>query len=149
LGADSLEPLLDGAAAADAGLFVLVRTSNKGAADLLDLPAPEAPLFERLAALVNERTGRLPGECGLSGVGAVVGATEPRHLERLRELMPRSIFLVPGIGAQGGRPADLEPAFAEHPASALVTASRSIAGAPDPAAAASELRAQVWALVGD
>ena len=73
LGGDSLEPLLDGAAEADAGLFVLVRTSNRGAADLLDLPAPEAPLFERLAALVAERADRLLGECGLSGVGAVVG----------------------------------------------------------------------------
>ncbi len=49
VGADSLEPLLEGAAEANAGLFVLVRTSNPGAADLLDLPAPEAPLFERLA----------------------------------------------------------------------------------------------------
>lgn len=149
LGADSLEPLLDGAAEADAGLFLLVRTSNRGAADLLDLPAPQAPLFERLAALVAERADRLLGDCGLSGVGAVVGATEPRHLGRLRELMPRAIFLVPGIGAQGGRAADLGPAFAEHPASALVTASRSIASAPDPAAAADGLRAGLWGLVGD
>ena len=84
-----------------------MRTSNPGAADLLDLPAPEAPLFERLAALVAERAERLPGESGLSGVGAVVGATEPRHLARLRELMPRAIFLIPGVGAQGGRAADL------------------------------------------
>jgi orotidine-5'-phosphate decarboxylase len=82
-------------------------------------------------------------------VGAVVGATAPRHLSRLRELMPRSIFLVPGVGAQGGRAADLEPAFGEHPASVMVTASRSIAGAPDPAAAASKLRAELWASAGD
>ncbi len=148
LGGDSLEPLLDGAARADAGLFVLVRTSNRGAADLLDLPAPEAPLFERLAAMVAERSARLMGECGLSGVGAVVGATEPGHLSRLRELMPHSIFLVPGVGAQGGLAADLGPALGEHPASVLVTASRSIAGAPDPAVAANELRAELWALAG-
>jgi orotidine-5'-phosphate decarboxylase len=147
-GADSLEPLLEGAAEAGAGLFVLVRTSNPGAADVLDVPAPEAPLFERLAALVAERADRLMGERGLSGLGAVVGATEPRHLSRLRELMPRSIFLVPGVGAQGGRVADLGPAFGGNPASVLVTASRSIAGAPDPAAAAGELRAQLWALAG-
>jgi orotidine-5'-phosphate decarboxylase len=149
LGGDSLEPLLEGAAAADAGLFVLVRTSNKGAGDVLDLPAPEAPLFERLAALVAERDDRLLGDCGLSGMGAVVGATEPRHLARLRELMPRSIFLVPGVGAQGGRAADLGPAFAEHPASVLVTASRSIADAADPMAAASGLQGELWALGGD
>ena len=149
LGGDSLEPLLEGAAEADAGLFVLVRTSNRGAADLLDVPAPEAPLFERLAALVAERADRLLGDCGLSGMGAVVGATEPRHLARLRELMPRSIFLVPGVGAQGGRAADLGAAFAEHPASVLVTASRSIADAADPMAAASGLQAELWALGGD
>ena len=62
--------------------------------------------------------------------------------------MPHSIFLVPGVGAQGGRAADLGPAFGEHPGSVLVTASRSIADAPDPAAAASELRAELWALAG-
>ena len=63
--------------------------------------------------------------------------------------MPRSIFLVPGVGAQGGRAADLGPAFGRHPASVLVTASRSIASAPDPAAAADELRAELWASMGD
>jgi orotidine-5'-phosphate decarboxylase len=146
LGGDALEPLVEAADAADAGLFCLVRTSNPGAADVLDLPAPEAPLFERLATLVAERADRLRSGSGLSGVGAVVGATEPGHLARLRELMPDSIFLVPGIGAQGGRVADLGPALGGHPASLLVTASRSIADAPDPAGAAGELRAELWDL---
>ena len=81
---------------------------------------------------------------GLSGMGAVVGATEPEHIARLRELMPRAIFLIPGVGAQGGRPEQLGAAFAAGPASALVPASRSIAGDPDPAAAAERLRAAVW-----
>jgi orotidine-5'-phosphate decarboxylase len=146
LGADALEPLLDQAQAAGAGLFCLVRTSNPGAADLLDLPTPDAPLFERLARLVAERADRLGSESGLSGVGAVVGATEPGHLGRLRELMPRSIFLVPGVGAQGGRVTDLAPALGSEPASVLVTASRSIAEAPDAAARADELRAELWDL---
>ncbi|HEX3239816.1 MAG TPA: orotidine-5'-phosphate decarboxylase, partial [Solirubrobacterales bacterium] len=144
LGGDALEPLLDEARAAGAGLFCLVRTSNPGAADLLDLPAPDAPLFERVAELVAERAGRLPSESGLSGVGAVVGATEPRHLARLRELMPRSIFLIPGVGAQGGQPEMLGAAFAAGPAAAIVPASRAIANDPDPAAAAERLRAAVW-----
>jgi orotidine-5'-phosphate decarboxylase len=148
LGADSLEPLVDAAEAAGAGVFVLVRTSNPGAADVLDLPTPDAPLHERLAALVAERAERLQGATGLSGLGAVVGATEPRFLGRLRELMPASVFLVPGVGAQGGRAADLGAAFAAHPASALVSASRSIAGAEDPGAAAEALRAEVWKLRG-
>jgi orotidine-5'-phosphate decarboxylase len=144
LGADSLEPLIDTAAERGAGLFVLVRTSNPGAADLLDLPAAGAPLHERIAELVASLGPRLQGEGGLSGLGAVVGATEPEHIGRLRALMPRAVFLLPGVGAQGGDAAQLGAAFAAHPAGALVSASRSIAGADDPARAAEALRSQVW-----
>jgi orotidine-5'-phosphate decarboxylase len=95
------------------------------------------------------------GDCGLSMVGAVTGATRPEHLVRFRELMPHAIFLLPGVGAQGGRVEDLGPAFAPHPAAGLVTASRSIVNAwrergGDPAAAAAaaaeELRAAAWEL---
>jgi len=77
-------------------------------------------------------------------MGAVVGATAPQHIARLRELMPRSIFLIPGVGAQGGRPELLGPAFAPGPAAALVPVSRGIAAEPDPAAAAERLREMVW-----
>ncbi len=146
MGGDVLDAFLDVAEPAGAGLFVLVRTSNPGAADLLDLDAGGSPLFERIAELVAERAGRLAGERGLSGMGAVAGATEPLHLARLRELMPQAVFLIPGVGAQGGRAADLGPALASHPGSMLVTASRSIAGAPDPGQAAEELRAELWRL---
>jgi orotidine-5'-phosphate decarboxylase len=148
LGGDSLEPLVAGAAPAGAGLFVLVRTSNPGAADLLDLPSPNVPLFERLATLIADGAERLLGDSGLSGLGAVVGATEPRHYARLRELMPHSVFLVPGVGAQGGEVADLGPAFGDHPASVIVSVSRTIAGAEDPGSAAGELRAELWRLAG-
>ena len=153
LGRDSLEPLLEEAAAAGAGCFVLVRTSNPGAAELQD--AGDPPLHERLARLVDELGAAQVGESGLSSVGAVTGATEPGLLGRLRELMPRAVFLLPGVGAQGGRVEDLGPAFAPHPAAGLVTASRSIVNAHadlggDPAeaaaAAAEELRAAAWAL---
>ena len=130
--------------AAGAGVFALVRTSNPGAADLQDLPAPEEPLHERLAALVNGLAARLEGDSGLSGMGAVVGATAPERIARLRSLMPRSVFLIPGVGAQGGRPELLGAAFAPGRAGALVAASRGIATAEDPAAAAEELRTAVW-----
>jgi orotidine-5'-phosphate decarboxylase len=144
LGRDALEPLVAAAAEAGAGVFALVRTSNPGAADLQDLPAPEAPLHERLARIVDELSGRLLGEAGLSGMGAVVGATEPRHFGRMRELMPRAVFLIPGVGAQGGRPELLGAAFSAGRAAGLVAASRGIAADPDPAAAAERLRAAVW-----
>jgi orotidine-5'-phosphate decarboxylase len=147
LGDDAIEVLVDAARAASAGIFLLVRTSNPGAARLQDSPLGDRPLHEELAAMVAESAPRLTGESGLSGVGAVVGATAPQHMGRLRELMPDSVFLVPGIGAQGGKPEDLGPALApDRPASILVAASRSIARADDPAAAAEELRAAVWSL---
>jgi orotidine-5'-phosphate decarboxylase len=153
LGRDSLEPLVEAASAAGAGCFVLVRTSNPGAAELQD--AGDPPLHERLARLADELgEGRL-GASGLSLVGAVAGATRPGLLGRLRQLMPRAVFLLPGVGAQGGRVDELGPAFAPHPAAGLVTASRSIVNAyvergghpaDAAAAAAEELRAAVWDL---
>jgi len=154
LGRDALAPLLGGARRAGAGVFVLVRTSNPGAADVLDLPlASGEPLWERLAALVAELG--VPGSAGLADVGAVTGATAPEHLARLRELMPAAPFLLPGVGAQGGEVETLAPAFAPGRAGGLVTASRAIAdaaatqgGSPHEAArrAAERLREQAWAL---
>jgi orotidine-5'-phosphate decarboxylase len=132
------------AAVAGAGVFALVRTSNPGAADLQDQPAPDRPLHESLAGLVAGFSDRLAGESGLSGMGAVVGATAPQHLARLRGLMPASVFLIPGVGAQGGQPDALGPAFEPGRAAALVAVSRGIAADPDPAAAAERLRAEVW-----
>jgi orotidine-5'-phosphate decarboxylase len=157
LGRDALEPFVDAAAAAGAGCFMLVRTSNPGAADVQDLPAPERPLYERLAALVDELGEPSTGPAGLSAVGAVTGATRPELLERLRELMPRAVFLLPGVGAQGGDVGALGAAFSPHRAGGLVTASRSIAGAHarrggEPARAAAdsaeELRAAAWRPAG-
>jgi orotidine-5'-phosphate decarboxylase len=159
LGVDTLETLLAAARGAQAGMFVLVRTSNPGAADLEDLRlAEERPLWERVATIVDTlgRDGLGTHAAGLHDVGAVVGATAPEHVARMRELMPHTVFLLPGIGAQGGRVEDLAPAFAPDRAAGLVTASRSIAAAhekaPDaaPAAAAraeaERLRAAAWSL---
>jgi orotidine-5'-phosphate decarboxylase len=155
LGRDSLAPLVEGARQAGAAVFCLVRTSNPGAADVQDVPAPERPLHERLAALVSDLGDEGVADCGLADVGAVTGATHPELLGRLRELMPRAIFLLPGVGAQGGSVDSLAPAFAPHPAAGLVTASRSIVDAHrkaggDPGAAAEaaaeELRATAWGL---
>jgi orotidine-5'-phosphate decarboxylase len=150
LGADSLEPFVSGGA----GVFVLVRTSNPGAADVQDLElAGGGYLWEHLARLVD-RLGAVRS-CGLSDVGAVVGATAPEHLRRARELMPHAIFLLPGIGAQGGCVEDLAPAFAAGRAGGLPSASRSIADAHesrggDPAhaarAEAERLREIAWGL---
>jgi orotidine-5'-phosphate decarboxylase len=153
LGRDSLEPLVAAASSAGAGCFVLVSTSNSGASDFQDLPAADGPLHERVAALVDALGAGEIADCGLSMVGAVAGATRPERLARLRVLMPRAIFLLPGVGAQGGSAERLGAAFGPHPAAGLVTASRSIVNAhrekggeaPSAAAAAAEdLRAVTW-----
>ena len=147
LGDDAVDVLVEAAAAASAGVFLLVRTSNPGASRLQDRPLGDRPLPEELAALVAERAAKLIGDSGLSGLGAVVGATAPQHMGRLRELMPDSVFLIPGVGAQGGKPEELGPAIARgRPASILVAASRSIARTDDPGAAAAQLRDAVWDL---
>src|SRR4051794_9773399 len=152
LGRDSLEPLLAEADAAGAGCFVLVRTSNPGAAEIQDVPE-DMPLRTRLARLVDELGAERVGAAGLSDVGAVTGATRPELLAELRSQMPRAVFLLPGVGAQGGQVADLEAAFRPHPAAGLVAASRSIVdahanGGGDPALAAQQaaeaLRIVTW-----
>jgi orotidine-5'-phosphate decarboxylase len=161
MGVDAIAPFVATARAAGAGVLVLVRTSNPGAADVEDLAVSGGgAVWERIAEIVARLGQDAAGETGLGDVGAVVGATEPAHLVRARELMPRAVFLLPGVGAQGGRVEDLAPAFAPGRAGGLITASRSIvnaylapensaAGAGAAAAARAEaerLREQAWAL---
>jgi orotidine-5'-phosphate decarboxylase len=159
MGLDTLRSFAAVGRAHEAGLFVLVRTSNPGAADLEDEPLVRGgTVWERVAELVAELGAehRAPVS-GLSDIGAVLGATRPEHLARARELLPHAIFLLPGVGAQGGRVEDLAPAFAPGRAAGLVTASRSIvraheqggdAASPADAARAEaqRLRAAAWAL---
>jgi orotidine-5'-phosphate decarboxylase len=151
MGLDALQALR----APGAGMFVLVRTSNPGAVDVEDLPTDTGErVWERVARLVDG-LGDAGPDTSLHDVGAVVGATAPQHIARMRELMPRTPFLLPGIGAQGGRVEDLAPAFAPGRAGGLVSASRSIVAAHDlhggaPADAArreaERLRALAWSL---
>jgi len=152
MGVDTLRVMIDGARKNAAGVFVLVRTSNPGAADFEDLElAGGGTLWERVAQSV----GQLGDGSELSDVGAVVGATAPQHVARMRELMPRAVFLLPGIGAQGGKVEELAAAFAPGRAGGLITASRSIVfayekngGSPADAARkqAEALREESWAL---
>jgi orotidine-5'-phosphate decarboxylase len=158
LGEDSVEPFLAACRRDAAGVFFLVRTSNAGAREVQDATLADGrPLWQYLAELVHEWGQPLVGERGLSSVGAVVGATHPRAVSQARKLMPQTVLLLPGVGAQGATPADVARAFTSGPASALVTASRSVIyayrGTDDDwraaAASASEhLAGQVWAAAG-
>jgi orotidine-5'-phosphate decarboxylase len=155
LGGDSLQPFLDACRAYGAGLFVLVKTSNPGSADVQDAELSDGrPLWQRVADLVREWGEDIVGSRGLSAVGAVVGATHPRDVAAARELLPHAVLLLPGIGAQGAEPADVAAAFTDDPASALVAASRSVIyalGADWRTAAAREaerLAREVWRASG-
>lgn len=148
MGADSVAPFLEhGGRCA----FVLVATSNPGAADLqhLDVRAPAGaasggasggeagPLYQTVAERAAEAERGRPGE-----VGFVVGATRPALLADLRRRHPLVPFLVPGVGVQGGSAADVLGANAGGPL--LVNASRSVlyaASGPDYLRAAADAAA--------
>jgi orotidine-5'-phosphate decarboxylase len=158
LGLDSVEPFLAACRRHGAGVFFLVRTSNAGAADVMDLALSDGrPLWHHVAELVREWGEPLVGESGMSSVGAVVGATHPRAVSEARRLLPQTPMLLPGVGAQGATPADVARAFTAGQASALVTASRSVIYAyrdsesdwrSAAAAEAQQLAAQVWSAAG-
>jgi orotidine-5'-phosphate decarboxylase len=127
LGTDSIQPFVDVAAKRGAGLYVLVRTSNPGAAQFQDRISNGVPLYQTVAGVVsqlNESTRSADDPWG--SVGAVVGATWPAQLAVLREQMPGVPFLVPGYGAQGGTSADTAGAFASDGLGAIVNSSRGI-----------------------
>lgn len=128
LGADGITPLL-GEQAGDGGIFVLVKTSNPGSAELQGLPCGDATVMEAMADLVHKWGSGREAECGLTDVGAVVGATWPDEARRLRERMPNTLFLIPGYGAQGGTAADALAGARSDGSGALVNSSRGIIAA--------------------
>ena len=134
------------------------RPRTPGSADIQDAALSDGrPLWHQVAELVDAWGQDLVGERGLSSVGAVVGATYPRAVAEARKLMPQAILLLPGVGAQGGTPADVARAFTSGPASALVPVSRSVIYAfrvdgadwrTAAAGAAARLRDDVWTVSG-
>lgn len=128
LGSDSLLPFVDVCQRNGAGLFILVRTSNEKSAEFQNHGEPH--LCERVADAVTLLGARLLGSCGFSSIGAVVGATHPEELARLRMHLPRAPLLLPGYGAQGASARDVRAAFscAQRPwRGALVNSSRGVA----------------------
>jgi orotidine-5'-phosphate decarboxylase len=122
LGTETLEPYLAGG-----GIFVLVRTSNPGSAEVQGLALQDGrTMCEAMADLVAGMAAHRIGNAGWSDVGAVVGATHPAEAESLRDRMPGVILLVPGIGAQGGSVADCARLCGDDGHGALLTSSRSV-----------------------
>lgn len=128
LGEDSLQPFVDTAEKNDAGIFVLVKTSNPGGGMLQDLSVDGKTVYQRVADWVEEKSA-LQAEMqeeNYGSVGAVVGATYPEQLAQLRERMPHTWFLVPGFGAQGGTADDVMAAFDSNGLGAIINSSRGI-----------------------
>jgi orotidine-5'-phosphate decarboxylase len=158
LGRDSLDPYLAACRRDGAGIFCVVKTSNAGGSEVQDLVLSDGrPVWQQVAELVSEWGADLVGEHGLSSVGAVIGATHPRAVGEARKLLPRSILLLPGVGAQGATPADVARAFTSGPASALVNVARDVIYAfrvsgmdwrSAAAAEASKYAREVWAVSG-
>jgi len=126
LGDDSLEPFTATAAERDAGVFVLVKTSNPGGAFFQDRVADGAPLFRHVGEHVESLAAATAGESGYGVVGAVVGATYPEQLTHLRAAMRHAWFLIPGFGAQGGDASDVAGGFAADGLGAVVNSSRGV-----------------------
>lgn len=127
LGRDGYMPFVEEAGRHGRGLFILLKTSNSSSADLQDVQlANGEPMYVHLAKDLNRLAADTAGGCGYSFVGAVVGATFPQEAELLRRLLPHTLFLVPGFGAQGGKAEDLRGFFDARGGGALISSSRGI-----------------------
>ncbi len=125
-GSDGVRPFLKRAERSGCGVFALVRTSNPSSKEIQDLPCGGRPLYERIGALVEQWGRPYVGSSRYSLLGAVAGATFPEELAALRRIMPHSLFLIPGFGAQGGGVRDVLGAFDRHGRGAVVSSSRDI-----------------------
>jgi orotidine-5'-phosphate decarboxylase len=126
LGRDSIEPFAEVCDARQAGIFVLVKTSNPGGGLLQDRATDGQTVYCRVAELVTELNANRLGESGYGPIGAVVGATYPEQLAELRHAMPTAWILIPGFGAQGGGADDVKPGLDAAGLGAIVNNSRHI-----------------------
>lgn len=126
LGDDGIEPFVGACREHDAGIFVLVATSNPGAEAVQHIGPEGGRVVDVIARMVDRWGSELRGATGYAPVGAVVGATRPQDAAMLRGVMPHAFFLVPGLGAQGAQPEDLRPFFNPDGLGALVNVSRSL-----------------------
>jgi len=126
LGADGIEPFLKVCVAEDKSIFALVKTSNASSVQLQDLICGDRQLYIAVGDLMARISRDTIGASGFSRAGAVVGATYPSDIRKLRARLPHTFFLVPGYGAQGGSAEDVAPAFNQYGHGAVINASRSI-----------------------
>ena len=130
LGSDGVKPFMRVCAEEKKGIFVLVKTSNPSSGEFQDRLIDGKPLYEHVGEQVASWGAECMPESGdYSYVGAVVGATYPEQGKLLRKVMPHTLILVPGYGAQGGKGADLVHFFNEDGLGAIINSSRGIIAA--------------------
>ncbi len=126
MGIDAIQPFLDVAVKEDKSLFILVKTSNPSGKDLQDVRVGDRLVYQAMGELVEQWGAGTEGKYGYQAAGAVVGATYPEEMKDLRGRLPKTFFLVPGYGAQGGTAEDVRYAFDGQGHGAIVNASRSL-----------------------
>jgi orotidine-5'-phosphate decarboxylase len=126
LGEDSLLPFFDVCQKSGKGVFVLVKTSNPGSVDFQDLSIDGKTISTLVAKIIAKHASKTQDSQGYSSIGAVVGATFPQEAQLIRKQLPHSIFLVPGLGAQGGSYSSLPHFFNPDKLGAIVNSSRGI-----------------------
>lgn len=129
LGSDSINSLLKDCENFKKTIFVLWKTSNPSSKEIQDLSTKsDEKVFEKMAKICTSLGKNSIGEFGYSNIGAVVGATNKKELEKLRNAFPNTFFLVPGFGAQGGCAKDVSVAF-KNKVGAIINSSRKIISA--------------------
>ncbi len=127
LGADGIQAFAEDIKIYKKTIFVLVKTSNPSSSDLQDIRIWNGQfIYEKMGALVEEWGKESRGRYGYSEIGAVVGATHPEEISRLRMQMPHTFFLIPGYGAQGGTAEDIRSCFLRRGLGGIVNSSRGI-----------------------
>lgn len=126
LGSDGIKPFIQTCVREGKSIFALVKTSNPSSGELQDLLAGDRELYVAVGDLLARIARDTIGESGYSCVGAVVGATYPSDMWKLRQRLEHTFFLVPGYGAQGGSAADVASAFDQYGHGAIINSSRAI-----------------------
>ncbi len=143
LGPDTLEPFFDCARRFGKGVFVLVKTSNQGSGWLQDQMIDGRSVSERLTDLVQQEAVKTLGAGGFGNIGGVIGDTYPQHGAALCQAMPNAVVLAPGLGAQGGKPEDIQTMRGKSKIIILASASRGITKVTDRALSADDYAAFV------
>ena len=127
MGTDSIRPFIEDCKKYNKGAFVLVKTSNQSSGELQDLKLESREeVYIKVAKLVEKWGNDLIGEYGYSSISAVVGATYPKQLQKLRNIAQHTFFLIPGYGAQGGKAEDIALGFDKDKVGGIVNSSRGL-----------------------